>query len=140
MLVPVEGKVTSDAKRPMRYLFSNFARYTGEDPEPRPGLSSGHIPHSKSVPFNTFLENHQFRQADGSTSTYTTLRSPTDILETLRSALGEDFLKDVLERKRNIVTTCGSGMTAGVLWLGLKTLGIDNVGLYDEVRLLTSRL
>lgn len=67
------------------------------------------------------------------TATYTTLRPATGIHEGLQAALGPEFTKDVLSGRRNIVTTCGSGMTAGVLWLGLKTLGVDDVGLYDEV-------
>lgn len=107
-------------------------RYLGSDPEPRPGLSSGHIPHSLSLPFTAFLETNSFERA-GQTATYTALRSATGIYEALTAALGAEYTKDVISGKRNIVTTCGSGMTAAVLWLGLKTLGIDNVGLYDEV-------
>jgi len=33
--------------------------------------------------------------------------------------------------KRRIVNTCGSGMTAAIIWLALKRLGIDSA-LYDE--------
>jgi hypothetical protein len=33
-----------------------------------------------------------------------------------------------------VVTSCGSGMTAAVLWLGLKLLGVEYISLYDEVR------
>jgi hypothetical protein len=40
-----------------------------------------------------------------------------------------------LKGERTIITSCGSGMTAGVLWLGLKLLGVRKVGLYDEVSL-----
>ncbi|KAH8100548.1 Rhodanese-like protein [Cristinia sonorae] len=107
-------------------------RYHGSDPEPRPGLSSGHIPHSLSLPFTTFLDTHTVERSDGSTGTYTTLRTAAGIHEGLLSALGPEYTKEVLSGKRSIVASCGSGMTAGVLWLGLKTLGVDNVGLYDE--------
>jgi len=107
-------------------------RFLGIDPEPRPGLSSGHIPHSLSLPFNTFLETHNEERPDGSTVAYTTLRPATGILESLQAALGPEYTKEVLSGKRSIITTCGSGMTAGILWLGLKTLGVENIGLYDE--------
>jgi thiosulfate/3-mercaptopyruvate sulfurtransferase len=34
-------------------------RFTGEQPEPRPELSSGHMPHSKSLPYNTFIKEDE---------------------------------------------------------------------------------
>lgn len=49
------------------------------------------------------------------------------------NALGETNAKDVLEGRRKIVASCGSGMTAGVLWLGLMLLGVEKPALYDEV-------
>jgi len=104
-------------------------RYHGTDPEPRPGLSSGHIPNSFSLPFNVFLQNTKSTIGD---STYTTLRSPTEMLEELKKAVGEEHAQAILEGKRNVVASCGSGMTAGVLWLGLNILGVRNVGIYDE--------
>lgn len=108
-------------------------RYLGTDPEPRPGLPSGHIPHSLSLPFTAFLDTNTYKPTPTSEEvTYTTLRSPHKIIESLRSALGDERLKEVMEGKRGVVTSCGSGMTAGVLWLGLKLLGVENVALYDE--------
>jgi thiosulfate/3-mercaptopyruvate sulfurtransferase len=53
----------------------------------------------------------------------------------LVEALGTKRLEQILRGERAIITSCGSGMTAGVLWLGLKLLGIGKVGLYDEVSL-----
>lgn len=50
------------------------------------------------------------------------------------NALGETNTKDVLEGRRKIVASCGSGMTAGVLWLGLRLLGVEKPALYDEVK------
>lgn len=55
------------------------------------------------------------------------------LIAALEEALGTEYAKDVLAGKRGVVTTCGSGMTAGVLWLGLQLLGVKRVGLYDEV-------
>lgn len=66
--------------------------------------------------------------------TYTTLASNERIIAALGDALGEEYARDVLAGRRGVVTSCGSGMTAGVLWLGLQMLGVRRVGLYDEVR------
>lgn len=108
-------------------------RWLGADPEPRPGLSSGHIPHSFSLPFQEFLETNSYTPPSAvSSSTYTTYRSPEVLHISLQNALGPDNAKAVLEGKRSIVTSCGSGMTAGILWLGLKRMGVERVGLYDE--------
>nr|AUN37948.1 3-mercaptopyruvate sulfurtransferase [Ganoderma lucidum] len=113
-------------------------RFLGSDPEPRPGLSSGHMPHSISLPFTAFLETHNIPEdvaykVEGDLPlTYTRLRSTQGMLLALEEALGPERAKEVLEGKRQVVTSCGSGMTAGVLWLGLKLLGVEHVGLYDE--------
>lgn len=48
--------------------------------------------------------------------------------------MGTEETERVLQGDRRVVTTCGSGMTAGVLWLGLNLLGVRGVALYDEVR------
>ena len=113
--------------------------FLGVDPEPRAGLSSGHMPYAVSLPFNAFLETHTVpdhiasKITDKLPLTYTRLRSNQGILTALQEALGADRAQEVLEGRRQVVTSCGSGMTAGVLWLGLKLLGVENVGLYDEV-------
>ncbi|KAM5538236.1 hypothetical protein V8D89_008123 [Ganoderma adspersum] len=113
-------------------------RFLGSDPEPRPGLSSGHMPHSVSLPFTAFLETHSIPEDAASKIkgdlplTYTRLRSTQGILLALEESLGPQRAKEVLEGKRHVVASCGSGMTAGVIWLGLKSLGVDGVGIYDE--------
>ena len=55
------------------------------------------------------------------------------MLSALEESLGPERVKEVLEGKRQVVASCGSGMTAGVIWLGLKLLGVERIGLYDEV-------
>ena len=104
-------------------------RYLGTDPEPRPGLSSGHIPNSVSLPFNLFLQQHVSSQG----AEYTTLLPPAGIRKVLEEGIGREELDDIVRGQRSVVTSCGSGMTAGVLWLGLQLLGAQNVALYDEV-------
>ena len=66
--------------------------------------------------------------------TYTRIKTNQGIIAALQEALGPERAKEVFDGKRQVVTSCGSGMTAGVLWLGLKLLGVEHVGLYDEVR------
>jgi len=104
-------------------------RFLGTDPEPRPGLSSGHVPHSFSLPFNVFLKT---QTGPGSSVQYTTFLSEPELRQALVKAVGADQAQLVLTGKRPITTSCGSGMTAGILWLGLKLLGAPNVALYDE--------
>ncbi|KAI0034909.1 thiosulfate sulfurtransferase [Vararia minispora EC-137] len=105
-------------------------RYLGSEPEPRPSLSSGHIPHSLSVPFNTFLRSHA---CPNSGLSYTTLLPREGIIAALETAVGKDTAKDILSGRRKVTMTCGSGMTAAVLWLGLKSVNPEiPVSIYDE--------
>ena len=104
-------------------------RFLGTEPEPRPGLSSGHIPHSFSLPFTAFLQTHTL---PNSSVQYTSFLPVTELRNVLFSHLG-DHAEAVIQGERAITTSCGSGMTAGVLWLGLKLLGAPKVALYDEV-------
>ncbi|KAM0748913.1 thiosulfate sulfurtransferase [Meredithblackwellia eburnea MCA 4105] len=103
-------------------------RFTGQDPEPRPGLSSGHIPHSFSLPFSTLLT------APSSTEpAYQQLKSPAELDEVLSNAMGKEEWEKVKKGERSVIATCGSGMTAAVIWLALQVAGKEGkVGLYDE--------
>ena len=86
------------------------ARFEGRDPEPRPGLRSGHIPHSVSIPFGQLLT------PEGR------MRRPAELAEIFAEA-GVD--------ERPVIATCGSGVTAAVIVLALAVLGRDDVSLYD---------
>ena len=48
--------------------------------------------------------------------------------------MGEEETRGILEGRRKVVASRGSGMTAGVLWLGLILLGVKGVALYNGVR------
>lgn len=87
------------------------ARFRGEAAEPRPGLRSGHIPGSKNVPFGELLN------ADGTMKDVPGLRAAFE-------AAGVDLSKPA-------ITSCGSGVTAAVLALGLERIGHRNWALYD---------
>ncbi|HLI10861.1 MAG TPA: 3-mercaptopyruvate sulfurtransferase [Alphaproteobacteria bacterium] len=87
-------------------------RFAGIEAEPRPGLRAGHIPGSLNLPYTHLLD-----------STSGTMK-PADELARLFAAAGVDMAKPV-------VTTCGSGVTAAVLYLGLHLLGHKALALYD---------
>ena len=86
-------------------------RFRGEEPEPRAGLRLGHIPGSKNVCFKDLLNADQ------------TMKNPVEIRQIFEAA-GVDFNKPV-------ITTCGSGVTAAVLSLGLERIGKIDHSLYD---------
>ncbi|KAE9410819.1 Rhodanese-like protein [Gymnopus androsaceus JB14] len=116
----VEAELVLDAR--------SAGRFTGKDAEPRPGLSSGHMPNSFSLPFGAFLKTVQGPQG----STYTVFREPSEIRDELDKAVGAAHAERIVKGEATAVTTCGSGMTAGILWLGLKILNAPKIGLYDE--------
>lgn len=85
-------------------------RFAGREAEPRPGLRSGHMPGALNVPFAEIIENGR-------------LVSPERIAQAFKKA-GVDIDKPV-------ITSCGSGVTAAVLTLGLETLGKQSGRIYD---------
>lgn len=87
-------------------------RFVATEPEPRPGLRGGHIPGSTSVPYDSL-----FRPEDGTLL-------PARELRGVFAAAGLDLTKPV-------ITTCGSGVSAAVLALGLHALGRRDVPVYD---------
>lgn len=86
-------------------------RFTGKEPEPRPGVRSGHMPGAANVHYATLL------RADG------TLKSPDEIAKVFADA-GIDV-------KKPVITSCGSGVTAAILTLGLTLIGAKDHALYD---------
>lgn len=87
------------------------ARFSGKDPEPRPGMRSGHIPGAVNVYYNSLLN------ADG-----TILPPP---------ALKKIFDAAKLDLTKPIVTSCGGGVTACALLLALERAGARDVAVYD---------
>jgi len=86
-------------------------RFRGEAPEPRPGLASGHMPGAKNLPYERLLG------PDGR------LLQPDDIRRVVRGT-GIDLA-------RPAITSCGSGVTAALLFLALAQIGKEDVALYD---------
>ena len=65
--------------------------------------------------------------------TFTEMATPNAIQETLETLVGKQYADEIRSGKRSVVASCGSGMTAGVIWLALQLIGVNKVGLYDEV-------
>ncbi len=86
-------------------------RFTGATPEPRAGMRSGHIPGSANVPYTDLLN------ADGTFK-------PVADLKARFAAAGVDGA-------RPLVTSCGSGVTACILTLGLRLAGLPEGAVYD---------
>jgi len=107
-------------------LFEGVEVHTGSGKIKRPSSS----PHSQSAIIEKDLEDKEFPIP--LPASYATLKTTTQIVDILNETLGPRFAKDVLEGKRGVVASCGSGMTAGVLWLGLQAVGVANAGIYDE--------
>jgi thiosulfate/3-mercaptopyruvate sulfurtransferase len=85
-------------------------RFAGILPEPRPGISSGHMPGARSIPFTELVKEGRLK--------------PGEELRQIFAAKGVDI-------KQPITTTCGSGVTAAVIALGLEVAGAKRVSLYD---------
>jgi thiosulfate/3-mercaptopyruvate sulfurtransferase len=85
-------------------------RFAGTEPEPRPGLRSGHMPGARSVPSTEIIENGR-------------LASPEKIAAA--------FKKAGIDTDKPIITTCGSGVTAVILAMGLDAIGKKLPRIYD---------
>jgi thiosulfate/3-mercaptopyruvate sulfurtransferase len=87
-------------------------RFAGQEPEPRPGLRSGHIPGSRNLFYKRLINEETH-----------CLKSP--------NTLEQEFLDAGIDPHKPVVTTCGSGITASVLALGLFCVGNEFAAVYD---------
>ena len=94
-------------------------RFEGSEPYGRPDIPSGHIAGAKNVPFMSLLTTDSKSGA--------TILKPLPDLQATFQAAGVD-----LQSPHPIVCSCGSGVTACVVLLGMEVAGrASNVGLYD---------
>ena len=85
-------------------------RFRGEAPEPRPGVRSGHMPGSLNVPSSAVIENGSLKSPD---------------------AIASAFRAGNVDLAQPIITSCGSGVSAAILWLALDAIGKPPQALYD---------
>ncbi|MCO6418642.1 sulfurtransferase [Siccirubricoccus sp. KC 17139] len=86
-------------------------RFAGTTPEPRKDLPAGHMPGAANLPSAELLKPDL------------TMKDPA----TLRAM----FEKEGVTMERPVVTTCGSGVTACALALGLVRAGFPEPAVYD---------
>lgn len=85
-------------------------RFAGTAPEPRPGLPSGHMPGAFNVPHSEIIEDGRLVDKDH---------------------IAAAFAKSGVDLNRPVITSCGSGVTAAILWLALEAIGKEPKSLYD---------
>jgi thiosulfate/3-mercaptopyruvate sulfurtransferase len=86
------------------------ARFNGTAPEPRPGISSGHMPGATSIPYTELVSEGRLKPA---------------------TELQQLFAAKNIDLNQPITTTCGSGVTAAVISLALEIAGAKDTSLYD---------
>jgi thiosulfate/3-mercaptopyruvate sulfurtransferase len=94
-------------------------RFYCQEDEPRPEVPRGSIPGSFNVPYTSLFQTVQNAQG-----------------ENMKVFKNEDELHDIfrsagVDLEKNIVTSCGSGVTACVVALALHHLGHPFVAVYD---------
>jgi thiosulfate/3-mercaptopyruvate sulfurtransferase len=86
-------------------------RFRGAEPEPRPGLASGHIPGSINIPYTRVIDGL------GSFNSEVKMRQLFSELE--------------LDPDQPLATTCGSGVTAAIVAFAFHLVGKSEVAIYD---------
>jgi len=86
-------------------------RFEGSEPEPRPGIASGHIPGARNLPFGSlYREDGRFKSVD---------------------ELRQLFADAGVDPQQPFVASCGSGVTATSLLFAAHLIGNDHTRLYD---------
>lgn len=86
-------------------------RFVGTAPEPRAGIRGGHMPGAANLPYTDLLN------ADA------TFKTPAE--------LRARFAQAGVDGSRPVVTSCGTGVTACILTLGMVLAGLPQGAVYD---------
>ncbi|WP_369049123.1 sulfurtransferase [Tenacibaculum sp. UWU-22] len=84
-------------------------RFNASEPEPRKDIRSGHIPNSINLPYQNLQINGQ-------------MKSIKELKE---------IVKKINPDKKEMIFSCGSGITACILALGTSLAGYTNYAVYD---------
>lgn len=84
-------------------------RFDGTAPEPREGLSSGHMPHSASLPFSQVLNEGKFKSKEELAALFTELNT----------------------ENKPLIFSCGSGLTACITYLAAELSTDTAKSVYD---------
>ena len=84
-------------------------RFKSTSPEPRKDVKGGHIPNSVSLPFSKMIENG-------------ILKSENDL---------KVIFEKINQENKELIFSCGTGITASVLALGAEIVGIKKYAVYD---------
>ncbi len=84
-------------------------RFYATSPEPRNDVKGGHIPNSVSLPFSKMIENG-------------ILKSENDL---------KVIFEEINQENKELIFSCGTGITASVLALGAEIVGIKKYAVYD---------
>ena len=82
-------------------------RFKGQEPEPRPGLRSGHMPNAVNIPYTNVLENGKM--------------APKSKLQTIF----EEY------KDKKMIFSCGSGVTASLVALAAEHADHKDLAVYD---------
>ncbi|MCX7341174.1 MAG: 3-mercaptopyruvate sulfurtransferase [Hyphomicrobiales bacterium] len=85
-------------------------RFSGEAPEPRPNLPSGHMPGSINLPYGAIVENGRLKD---------------------EAALAAAFAAAGVDLDKPVITSCGSGVTAAILSTAMEIVSKPAKALYD---------
>lgn len=86
------------------------ARFRGEEAEPRAGVASGHIPGSINVPSSALVKDGRLASQD---------------------QIKKAFDEAGYDPSEPAIVSCGSGVSAAILWLALDAIGKQPAALYD---------
>ncbi|MDG1527867.1 MAG: sulfurtransferase [Polaribacter sp.] len=84
-------------------------RFNATELEPRKEIRNGHIPTSKSLPYSSLLNNSELKTKDEL----------------------EDLFKEINPDNKELIFSCGSGITACVLALGATIANNNSIAVYD---------
>ena len=100
-LITNKSQLIADARSKGRFLAT--------EPEPRKELRGGHIPNSINLPYG-------FLQSEGIMKSNEELTS---------------IFREINPENKELIFSCGSGITACILALGAEIIGIKNYAVYD---------